>query len=82
MIRVGLEIIPGHIKATKAYQFAVDVTTGKLVSGKKRIQACQRFLDELVLSCSDPKYPWEFDVKAAFRPSDFIERFLIPTKGA
>ena len=82
MIRVGLEIIPGHIKATKAYQFAVDVTAGKLVSGKKRIQACQRFLDELVLSCSDPKYPWEFDVKAAFRPIDFIERFLIPTKGA
>ena len=79
---MSLEIIPGHIKATKAYQYAVDVTEGKLVSGKKRIQACQRFLDELVLSCSDPKYPWEFDVKAAFRPIDFIERFLIPTKGA
>ena len=79
---MSLEIIPGHIKATKSYQFAVDVTEGKLVSGKKRIQACQRFLDELVMSCSDPKYPWEFDVKAAYRPIDFIERFLIPTKGA
>lgn len=79
---MNLDIIPGHIKATKAYQYAVDVTEGKLISGKKRIQACQRFLDELVLSCSDPKYPWEFDVKAAYRPIDFIERFLIPTKGA
>ena len=82
MIHVNLDIIPGHIKATKAYQYAVDVTEGKLISGKKRIQACQRFLDELVMSCSDPKYPWEFDVKAAYRPIDFIERFLIPTKGA
>lgn len=79
---MNLDIIPGHIKATKAYQYAVDVTEGKLISGKKRIQACQRFLDELVMSCSDPKYPWEFDVKAAYRPIDFIERFLIPTKGA
>ena len=79
---MSLEIVPSVIKACKAYRFALDVVEGKVVSGKKRIQACQRFLDELVLSYSDPKYPWEFDVEKGYRPIDFIERFLIPTKGA
>ena len=79
---MGLEIIPSVIRASKAYQYAVDVTDGKIVSGKKRIQACQRFLDELEMSFSDPNYPWVFDIEKAYRPIDFIERFLIPTKGA
>ena len=79
---MSLEIIPSVIRSCKAYQYAVDVTSGKLVSGKKRIQACQRFLDELELSFSDPSYPWVFDIQKAYRPIDFIERFLIPTKGA
>lgn len=79
---MGLEIIPSVIRASKAYQYAVDVTEGKIVSGKKRIQACQRFLDELEMSFSDPNYPWVFDIEKAYRPIDFIERFLIPTKGA
>ena len=79
---MSLDVIPSVIKSSKAYQYAVDVTSGKLVSGKKRIQACQRFLDELEMSFSDPKYPWRFDIEKAYRPIDFIERFLIPTKGA
>ena len=79
---MSLDVIPSVIKASKSYQFAIDVTEGKIISGKKRIQACQRFLDELELSFSDPKYPWEFDIEKAYRPIDFIERFLIPTKGA
>lgn len=79
---MSLEVIPSIIKATKAYQYAIDVTEDRIISGKKRIQACQRFLDELVLSYTDPKYPWEFDVQKGYRPIDFIERFLIPTKGA
>lgn len=52
------------------------------MSGKRRIQACQRFLRELDASLSDPSYPWEFDIKKAYRPIDFIEQFLVPTKGA
>lgn len=52
------------------------------MSGKRRIQACQRFLRELDTSLSDPSYPWEFDIKKAYRPIDFIEQFLVPTKGA
>ena len=65
-----------------AYRYAVDVTTGKIVSGKKRIQACQRFLNELEQSYSDPHYPWAFSLEKGNDPINFIERFLIPTKGA
>lgn len=79
---MGLSVIPSVIRSCKAYQYAVDVTSGKIVSGKKRIQACQRFLDELEQSFSDPNYPWVFDIKKAYDPIDFIEQFLIPTKGA
>ena len=74
--------IPSTIRASKAYQFAADVVAGKIVSGKRRIQACRRFLDELSQSLNDSSYPWEFDIQKAYRPIDFIERFLIPTKGA
>lgn len=74
--------IPNIVRSSKAYQFAVDVTEGRIVSGKKRIQACQRFLDELEKSFSDPTYPWVFDIEKGYRPIEFMERFLIPTKGA
>lgn len=74
--------VPNIIRSSKAYQYAVDVTEGRIVSGKRRIQACQRFLRELDASLSDPSYPWEFDIKKAYRPIDFIEQFLVPTKGA
>ena len=79
---MSLDSIPNIVRSCKAFQFALDVTEGKYVSGVKRIQACQRFLDELQKSYEDPKYPWEFDIEKAYRPIDFIERFLIPTKGA
>jgi phage terminase large subunit-like protein len=72
--------IPSPIEASKAYQFASDVLAGKIVSGKRRKQACQRFIDDLEKS-QDPKYPWKFNVTKAYRPIDFMERFLVPTKG-
>lgn len=68
------------ILTSQAYKFAEDVLAGKIVSGKKRKQACQRFLDELVKS-EQKDYPWKFDIKKAYLPIDFMERFLIPTKG-
>ena len=64
-----------------AYRYAEDVTKGKVLSGKKRIQACQRFIDELERSDSDSSFPWVFDIKKANHPVEFIEKFLIPTKG-
>ena len=74
--------IPNIVRSSKAFQFAADVVAGKLISGKRRRQACQRFIDELIKSYTDPDYPWEFDIEKAYRPIEFIERFLTPTKGA
>jgi phage terminase large subunit-like protein len=68
------------ILTSQAYKFAEDALAGKIVSGKKRKQACQRFLDELVKS-EQKDYPWKFDIQKAYRPIDFMERFLVPTKG-
>lgn len=74
--------IPNIIRSSKAYQFAVDVVEGRVVSGKKRIQTCRRFLNELEKSLADPSYPWAFDIEKGYRPVEFMERFLVPTKGA
>lgn len=80
--------ISSAIQSLKAFQFCVDVLNGEtaagepFVSGKKRKQACMRFVNELERSATDPSYPWEFNIEKAYRPIDFIERFLTPTKGA
>ena len=55
------------ILTSQAYKFAEDVLAGKIVSGKKRKQACQRFLDEMAKS-EQKDYPWKFDIKKAYRP--------------
>lgn len=68
------------IQSSKAFQFAADVVNGKIISGKRRKQACHRFIDELEKSAVDPSYPWEFSIERAYRPIEFIERFLTPTK--
>lgn len=68
------------IISSQAYKFAEDVLSGKIISGKKRKQACQRFLRELEMS-GQKDYPWKFDIKKAYLPIDFMERFLVPTKG-
>lgn len=75
-------IIPNIVRSSKAFQYATDVVGGKIVSGKKRIQACERFLRELVQSYTDADYPWAFDIEKGYRPIEFMERFLVPTKGA
>ncbi len=74
--------ISSAIQTSKAFQFCVDVLDGRIVSGKRRIEACNRFVMELERAATEPGYPWEFDIAAAYRPIDFIERFLTPTKGA
>ncbi len=68
------------ILTSQAYRFAEDVLSGKIISGKKRKQACQRFIDDLEKS-ERKDYPWKFDIKKAYLPIDFMERFLVPTKG-
>lgn len=74
--------IDDTIIKSKAFQFCVDVLGGKIVSGKRRKQACTRFVNELEMSATDKAYPWEFDIEKAYRPIRFIETFLTPTKGA
>ena len=74
--------IPNIVRTSKAFQFAADVVEGKIISGKRRKQACKRFIDELEKAHTDPSYPWKFDIEKAYRPIEFIERFLVPTKGA
>ncbi len=69
------------VTSSQAYQFADDVLSGKIISGKRRIQACQRFIDELEKS-QDNDFRWKFDIQKGYRPIDFMERFLVPTKGA
>ena len=68
------------ILTSQAYKFAEDVLSGKIISGKKRKQACQRFIDDLEKS-EQKDFPWKFNIKKAYLPIDFMERFLIPTKG-
>ena len=68
------------ITSSQCYRFAEDVISGKIVSGVKRRQACERFMRELELSES-MDYRWTFDINKAYRPIDFIERFCRPTKG-
>lgn len=72
--------LPEQIISSKAYQFACDVVDGKIVSGKRRILAAKRFLTDLG-RMDDPDFPWTFDIEKAYRPIEFIERFLVPTKG-
>ena len=74
--------IPNIVRTSGAFQFAADVVEGRIVSGKRRKQACQRLIDELIKSYTVPAYPWKFDIEKAYRPIEFIERFLVPTKGA
>ena len=54
---------------------------GTLTVCRKTRMACQRFLDDLKKSQTDPAYPWVFDEHKAARPVTFIEHFLRPTKG-
>lgn len=77
---MSISKIPKEVRESGAFQFAHDVVSGKYVSGKRRVQVCQRFLDELERSYTDENYPWRFDLEKGYRPIRFIEQFLMPTK--
>lgn len=73
--------IPSLVETSTCCKFAQDVLSGAIISGKKRKQACWRFMNDLEKSLTDPAYPWVFDVSKAYRPIDFMEEFITPTKG-
>ncbi len=66
---------------TRCYEYVDDVLSGRIRACEKVRMACQRFRDDLEKSRTDPDYPWVFDEHKAARPTDFMERFLVPTKG-
>jgi len=70
-----------RVEATGCYQYAADALAGRIVVCKKVKQSAQRFMDDLDRNFYDPKYSWVFDVDKAYRPINFIEKFIKPTKG-
>lgn len=54
-------------------KYAQDVVSGKIVAGRRAIQACQRHLDDLKRARTKG-FPYKFDVVSAGRPCHFIER--------
>ena len=64
----------------RCYQYVDDVLEGRIRACEKVRMACERFREDLKRS-QDPDWPWRFDEHKAGRPVDFMERFLVPTKG-
>lgn len=62
--------------ADRALQYAHDVLQGRVLACKWVKAACQRQLDDLAKSESDPSWPYYFDSDAANRICQFIE--LLP----
>lgn len=63
------------------YQYAHDVVDGRIVACEKVRMACRRFFRDLDRSAQDPSWPWVFDPARAERPINYMERYLVPTKG-
>lgn len=65
----------------RAMRYAERVLSGEIVACKKVKLAARRFLRDLEQVKRDD-FPWVYDADKAERPVKFIERFLVPTKGA
>lgn len=65
----------------RLYGYPDDVIAGRIITSQKVWLACERFKRELDRSKHDPDYPWAFDETLAARPTEFMERYLRPTKG-
>lgn len=65
----------------RAIRYADDVLSGRILACRKVRLACERFKGDLARQ-DDPDYPWRYDEESADRPVNFIEWFLVPTKGA
>ena len=64
----------------RCFSYVSDVLEGRIRACEKVKAACRRFLEDLERA-KDPDWPWAFDEAKARRPVDFMERFLVPTKG-
>lgn len=59
--------------AARAERYARQVVEGEIVAGKWTIAACQRNLDDLARSESDPDWPYVFDANACGRVCKFLQ---------
>jgi phage terminase large subunit-like protein len=48
-------------------RYAEDVVDGRIVACRKHRAACDRFIQDLSMSQSDPDYPFEFDIDEVYR---------------
>lgn len=64
----------------KGFQYADDVTAGRIPACKWVRLACQRHLDDWAKSRTEPEYPYEFDPLKARKVCKFLE-YLPHTKG-
>ena len=76
----GPSILSTPILQSKCYRYAEEVAGGQIIACKKVIQAANRFIGDLE-NQQYADYPWHFDIGRAYRPIDFIERFMKPSKG-
>lgn len=65
----------------RALRYAQMVVAGQITACVKATLACKRFLRDLE-RIPDEAYPWTYDSVKAGRPVEFMERYLVPTKGA
>ena len=70
-----------RIEASDCYKYASDTISGRIITGKRVKQAGHRFMNDLDRAMSDSRYPWAFDIEKAYRPINFTEKFIVPTKG-
>ncbi len=70
-----------RIEASDCYGYASDVIGNRITACKRVKQAGQRFMNDLDRALNDVRYPWTFDLTKAYRPIDFTEKFIVPTKG-
>ncbi len=70
-----------RIEASDCYKYASDVLGKRITACKRVTQAGLRFMNDLDRSINDSKCQWAFDIDKAYRPIDFTEKFLVPTKG-
>jgi phage terminase large subunit-like protein len=71
--------IPKEIQSSVPFQYAKDVQSGKIITGRKIKLAVKRFF-EFVETKADKKGYW-LDHKKGFAPIKFFENFLKHTKG-
>lgn len=75
----NITLISTPILNSKLYKYAEDVASGQIVACKKNIAGCKRFISDLE-NQRYGDYRWKFDLEKAYRPIDFKERFMVPTK--